>query len=67
LAEVTQVEQAYNIAGLSLQQIESKIESYAVFHLAALVTDVKNMNTEFDNEQFEQVGKAAGAVAQAIF
>jgi len=25
------------------------------------------MNTEFDNEQFEQVGKAAGAVAQAIF
>jgi len=67
LAEVTQVEQAYNIAGLSLQQIESKIESYAVFHLAALVTDVKNMNTEFDNEQFEQVGKSAGAVAQAIF
>jgi len=35
--------------------------------LAALVADVKNMNTEFDNEQFEQVGKSAGVVAQEIF
>jgi len=35
--------------------------------LAALITDVKNMNTEFDAEQYEQVGKSAGAVAQEIF
>jgi len=49
------------------QQIESKIESYAVFHLAALVTDVKNMNTAFDNEQYTSVGTQACQVAQSIF
>jgi len=25
------------------------------------------MNTEFDSEEFEQVGKSAGAIAQEIF
>jgi len=45
----------------------SKIESYAVFHLAALVADVKTMSTAFDNEQFTTVGTDACQVAQAIF
>jgi len=67
LAEVSQVETAYGIAGLSTQQIVSKIESYAVFHLSTLVADVKTMNTEFDAEQYEQVGESIGTVAQAIF
>jgi len=39
--EAQQIQTALNIAGLTPQQIESKIESYAVFNLAALVADVK--------------------------
>jgi len=49
------------------QQIEREIESYAVFHFAALVTDVKNRNTAFDNEQYTSVGTQACQVAQSIF
>jgi len=52
---------------MTIQQVEAKIESYAVFHLAALVADVQAMNTEFDNEQFESIGESAGKVAQQIF
>jgi len=67
MAEVTQAETAYGIAGMTPQQIESKIESYAVFHLAALVADVKQINTAFDNEQYTSVGQQVGAIAQEIF
>jgi len=56
-----------NIAGLSPQQIEAKIEQYAVFHLSTLVADVKSMNTAFDSEQYASVGTQACKVAQAIF
>jgi len=52
---------------MTVQEIESKIESYAVFHLAALVADVQKMSTAFDAEQYESVGEQVGAVVQQIF
>jgi len=52
---------------MTVQQIEAKIESYAVFHLATLVADVQAMNTAFTAGNFEQVGADAGKVAQAVF
>jgi len=67
LAEVSAAATAYGIAGMTIQQIESKLESYAVFHLAALVADVKQINTAFDAEQFTSVGTQVGVIAQEIF
>jgi len=66
-AALLQAEQAYNIAGLSAAQIESKIESYVVFHLAAVVAQVKQTNTDFTAGNFDAAGHDAGKLAQSIF
>jgi len=52
---------------MTIQQIEAKLESYAVFHLAQLVQVVQTMNTAFDAEQYESVGEDAGKLCQQIF
>jgi hypothetical protein len=65
-AEV-QAEQAYNIYGLTAAQIESKIESYVVFHLAAAVAAIKQTQTDFNAGNYDQAGHDAGKLAQQVF
>jgi len=66
-AALAQVLQAYHIAGLTESQIESKVESYAVFHLATLKSDVGQVNSDWQKSQFSAAGSEAGVLVQAIF
>jgi Zn finger protein HypA/HybF involved in hydrogenase expression/extradiol dioxygenase family protein len=66
-AALTQFEQAYHIYGLTEAQIESKVESYAVFHLSTIVKDIGQTNTDYKAAQYDAAGKEAGVLIQAVF
>jgi phosphoglycerate dehydrogenase-like enzyme len=66
-AEIQNALNAYHIAGLTSQQIQQKVEKYALTHIFALHKDAVQANNDFQAGNYQQVGHEAGAILQAIF
>jgi hypothetical protein len=66
-AEIQLVQQTYGFAGLSLDQIQAKVEVYAFAHLLAFKKAATQANNDFKAGNFVTVGKEGGQMAQAIF
>lgn len=66
-AEMQQVFEAYNIYGLTPAQLETKIETYALFHLTALHQDAIVANSDFQAANYKMVGVELGTIIQTVF
>jgi len=64
--EVKQVEEAYGISSLSLNDFFRKMESYVVAHLTDVHQDFVRLNDELKAEEFNTVGKDAGSLLQKV-
>jgi hypothetical protein len=58
---------AYHLTGLTPQQLQQKVEKYALTHIFALHKDAVQANNDFQAGNYEQVGKEAGNILQNIF
>jgi uncharacterized protein YejL (UPF0352 family)/phosphoglycerate dehydrogenase-like enzyme len=65
--EITGLLIKYNIAGLTYDQVQAKVQKYVVTHLIPLHKDILQANTDFQGSRFPQVGQKAGQIAQQIF
>jgi phosphoglycerate dehydrogenase-like enzyme len=66
-AEIQNALTAYHVTGLTPQQIQQKVEKYALTHFIALHKDAVQANNDFQAGNYQQVGHEAGAILQAIF
>jgi len=64
--EVKQVEDAYGVSSLSLNDFFRKMESYVISHVTDVHNDFVRLNDELKGEEFNTVGKDAGSLLQLV-
>jgi len=67
IAAIVQMEQAYGFYNMTQAQIESKVESFLVFHFAEAVTQIGKISTDYNAGNYDQTGKDMGALVQMVF
>ena len=66
-AEIQTVQRAYGFYGMTLDQIQNKIEVYAFSHLIAFRKAATQANNDFKAGNFVTVGSEGGQLAKQIF
>ena len=66
-AEVQASLQKYNVEGLTLNQIITKLEAYALTHFVAVHQAATVANGNFQNGQYVTVGQEGGQIIQLVF